>query len=251
MCALERWDSSTPKLHGKKARVYLNGFDVSNYFTSAEAPQTGDTAETSGFGDEDKTYVVGQKSGTIRLSGFFDNDAAAGTEKRFVDVIQAATNPIVTVVSESLAERRGWAAAAIETSLAKSAAIGAVAAMNAEFISDSGVFNVRTVFARGTLGASTAPGGTLSSYNGGTATTKGIVGVLHVFGSVSGTPVYTIQDSADGSSGWATVVTFAGVASAQAPQAQIVEVTGTVRAFLRANVTAGTADVYIGAHQPI
>lgn len=62
------------KIHGKKAKFWLVDHggterDLSNYLNSIDFPMTGDTAETSGFGDEDKTFVVGLKSRTIRGAG--------------------------------------------------------------------------------------------------------------------------------------------------------------------------------------
>lgn len=68
------------KVHGKKAKVYLTDVggterDLSNFFNSFEVNQPVDMAETSGFGDNDKTYVVGLKSATLRGAGLWSGTA--------------------------------------------------------------------------------------------------------------------------------------------------------------------------------
>lgn len=62
------------KIHGKKARFWLTDSggverDLSEWLNSIDYPTVIDTGETSGFGTEDKTFVVGLKTRTIRIAG--------------------------------------------------------------------------------------------------------------------------------------------------------------------------------------
>lgn len=49
--------------------------DISDVLDDASASQERDTAETTAFGDGDRTYIAGLRDGTISVSGHFDNDA--------------------------------------------------------------------------------------------------------------------------------------------------------------------------------
>ena len=55
---------------------------LSNFLNSIDFPETVDTAETSGFGDTDKSYVVGLRGHTIKLAGNWDG-AANGPDDVF------------------------------------------------------------------------------------------------------------------------------------------------------------------------
>ena len=61
--------------HGKDTKVYLNSANFSTYFSNADATRTADTAESTTFGNSNKTYVAGDKDGTVSLGGFFDATA--------------------------------------------------------------------------------------------------------------------------------------------------------------------------------
>lgn len=68
------------KVHGRKAFFSLTDVgavvrDISNALNNVDYPETIDTAETSGFGDDDKTFVIGLKTRTIRIAGNWKGDA--------------------------------------------------------------------------------------------------------------------------------------------------------------------------------
>lgn len=66
--------------HGKNAKVYVAGYDLTNYLNSIETPKTADTAETSTFGGNTKTYIPGLVDATMQAEGFFDGSASAVDE---------------------------------------------------------------------------------------------------------------------------------------------------------------------------
>jgi len=66
--------------HGKKTAVLLNGTDMSPFLNEATTTTEIETAETTAFSDDDKTYIVGLSDGTISTSGMFDSTAGASDE---------------------------------------------------------------------------------------------------------------------------------------------------------------------------
>ncbi len=62
------------KIHGKLAQFWMSDAggterELTSYLDSIEVPGTSDSAETSAFSDEDKTYVNGLKGHTVRGGG--------------------------------------------------------------------------------------------------------------------------------------------------------------------------------------
>lgn len=235
------------KAHARRSRVYINGIDASPYFNSADVNTSADNADSSGFGQDWKTALPGMKGGTMKLGGFLDAEVP-GVTSRLEDALGAeGASPIVSFVHEqAVLDSAGWSMAAIETSLALSAAIADISKASADFTNDSAVDRTRTVAAGGGTLTPSANGGTTTAANGGTATTLGAVGILQMF-ATSGNPVVLIEHSANGTSGWATLIPFAAM---NAPGAQRVAVTGTVQPYKRATVTGGSATCWVGVSQP-
>lgn len=64
-------------VHGKSAVFQLDNSggtltDISSYLDSVSFPESVETAETTTFGVNSKTYIVGLKDSTISLAGKFD-----------------------------------------------------------------------------------------------------------------------------------------------------------------------------------
>ena len=64
-------------IHGKDVVIFVNASNYSTYFNNADSSQTADIAETTTFGNSAKTYIPGDKDGTISLGGLFDATADA------------------------------------------------------------------------------------------------------------------------------------------------------------------------------
>ena len=101
--------------HGKKTRLFLNTagtagatptvantYNISDYCKEVSFPSQMDTAETSTFGSEVKTYVQGLRNSSFSVSGSFeattlilDGTAANGKtlDTIFAEMIGAAVNP--------------------------------------------------------------------------------------------------------------------------------------------------------------
>jgi hypothetical protein len=64
-------------VHGSKAKIYGNGYNLSPYLRNVQSPFTIDTAETSTFGNMHKTYTQGLKDGSFSADGIYDGAASA------------------------------------------------------------------------------------------------------------------------------------------------------------------------------
>ena len=89
------------KIHGKNARVYLNGVDISNYQTQTDGARTLDTADKSAFGDTDKSYLTGLEAGTMKLTGFWDDDASAAGLDALFDGLKSGAAAMLVCLNEA------------------------------------------------------------------------------------------------------------------------------------------------------
>lgn len=73
-----------PFKHGKLTELWLDNFDVSQYFNTAAWAATIDTADTSTFKNTYRTFIEGVANSTLTASGFYDltNDAAMAANIR-------------------------------------------------------------------------------------------------------------------------------------------------------------------------
>ena len=126
-------------IHGKGTAVLYNKYNLSSYFNDASASHSVETAETTAFGDDDKTYITGLRDGTISMSGMFDGSANAVD-----DVLRSSlgTNDagVVSVVYDgATAGNRASLAKAETTSYDISMPVGDVVAASADFQVDAGL----------------------------------------------------------------------------------------------------------------
>jgi predicted secreted protein len=59
-------------VHGKNAQFVLGATNISNTLNEISMPREIETAETTAFGTQDKTYITGLSDATVSLSGMFD-----------------------------------------------------------------------------------------------------------------------------------------------------------------------------------
>jgi hypothetical protein len=58
--------------HGKNAQFVLGTTNISDTLNEITMPREIETAETTAFGTQDKTYIVGLSDATVSVSGMFD-----------------------------------------------------------------------------------------------------------------------------------------------------------------------------------
>lgn len=232
-------------VHGKSTAVYIDEFDLSTYFNDSSVSIDNEVAETTAYGADNKTYIVGLRAGTLSLNGMWASDTD-GSDEELVALLGNATTPIITVREGSASiGSRAIIAQANETSYAISSPVADVATISAEFeCTPNQVSNLTFALAGGvqlTAGASIAHGslGNLSSVDNSASSANGGAGTLHVpTNTVSGgATTIKIQHSANNST-WADLITFTNVAATTATS-EIKAVSGTVNRYLRA--TASTA----------
>ncbi len=231
-------------VHGKDTAVYIDEFDLTSYFTDTSVSMDNDVAETTAFGDTNKTLITGLRSGTLSLSGLWAADTD-GSDEELQALLGNATTPILTLREGAAAiGSRAIIAQANETSYAITSPVADVHTVSAEFeCTPNQVSNLTFALAAGvqlTAGASIAHGslGNLSSVDNGASSANGGAGTLHVpTNTVNGNTTIKIQHSANNST-WADLISFTVVGST-AKTSELKAVSGTVNRYLRA--TASTA----------
>jgi len=234
-------------IHGKDTAVYIDEFDLSSYFTSADTSINNSIAETTAYGATDASFIMGMRSGTLSLSGMWAGDTD-GSDEELQALLGNATTPVITVREGSASIGSGAIVAqANETSYAISSPVADVSTVTADFeCSTNNTTNLTFALASGvqlTAGASIAHGslGNLSSVDNSASSANGGAGTLHVpTNTVGGNTTIKIQHSANNST-WADLFSFTVVGSS-AKTSEIKAVSGTVNRYLRVNAsTAGSS----------
>lgn len=224
--------------HGKNARVYAGGYNLSGYLNSASSQATVDMADATVFTSTDKEFVPGVGDGKFAAEGLFFG--AAGE----VDAVMAAaigdTGVIITHLptGDAIGER----GRAISASLAKYDVQTPVDGVNAVTVDAQSAVGAESVIVHRALATATG-GGTATTVDGAAASSGGGVGYIQCTALTGGTAAVVIQHSADDIS-YVDLITFTNITSAN--QAERVAATGTVNRYTRAvwTVTGGTATIH-------
>lgn len=203
--------------HAKGTRLLVNEFELSSYFKDASTNQTVDTPETTAFGANVKSYVVGMTDGRFSLGGMFSGDADGVDE-----VLQAAfgdeTPVLFTYAPEGLLPgRRVWGASAIETSYNVSGSVSDMVAVSAEL---QGTNGVRSGFSLSNPSSPFSADGSGTVVDQGSSFSGGGYALMHVLSNDSTqNATITIKHSTSSGGVYTTLGTFntvtAGVATAQ------------------------------------
>lgn len=228
-------------LHGKSTMVMYGGSNLSAYFNEASQSQSVETAETTAFGDNAKTYITGLKDGTFSLSGMFDG-AQDAVDDVLSSVLGSATHQPLTIAPKGTAVGDvSFSGDTIQTSYEVSSPVGDVVSVSMESQVSSGIDRGLLLAAQAAVSAT----GNQSSIDNSTSSSNGAVGYLHLTANgQDGATTVKIQHSADNST-FADLITFTAV-SAGSTAGERIEVTGTVNRYVRAQYTlAGTGSVTI------
>ena len=214
--------------HGMKTAVLLNGTNMSPFLNEATSTTEIETAETTTFSDNDRTYIVGLSDGTISTSGLFDS--TAGASNAVLSGLIATEDNTFTVLPEgSVAGSRAIIANGQMTSYEISSPVGDVIAISAEVQADGGLLNGVALTALISTGSASA---TTTGINNGGPTGNGSLCNLHVTeNDRDGSATIKVQHSSDDVT-YADLITFTGV-SASATGGESITSTGTVNQYLR------------------
>ena len=237
-----------PFVHGKSTRVLVNGYDLSGILNSAGASIEVEAPEATVFTSLAKEYQPGLADGTMSFEGYVDPDPdAAGPlislADRIVGWIGSKGSALVFPGGVDAAGSPGRACEFYEASHEVDAAIDGIEGLTVELQATNGVspvVSLASLLAR----TATSQGSAVDSGIIGGSQYGGLAYLQVTAGSIAGTSVTVkVQGSADGSTGWADLATFAVVngAATFVPQAQVVSwaagAAGSTPKFLRAQWT--------------
>lgn len=217
--------------HGKDTKVFVNSSNFSSYFNSADANRTADIAESTTFGNSNKTYIAGEKDGTISLAGFFDATADATLQPLLGG---ADLDLVVGIDGLDTGDSATFMKGNINN-YAVSSPVGDIVATSVDVQSDEGMWNGKVLVAS----AFTTTGAQGSADDNSTSTSNGF-GAFVIVTSVSGTSPtgdIKIQHSADNVT-YADLITFTQVTAATSEVKFVAEGT-TINRYIRVFNTIG------------
>lgn len=224
-------------IHGKNAVVYQDGNDLTGYLRSLSNSAEVETAESTTFADDDKTYVPGLADATISAEGLFDSTF----DGELNSITGSGTKSVWSVYPGGDADGscgRGYSLDV--TSAERTAEIGDVVMVSIEGQSSVGteaIISHHGLAQRTASGTATVVDNSASSANGG-------YGYLHAT-AASGTVVVKVQHSSDNST-YVDYLTL-GTVTASARSFRTTA-TGTVNRYTRVvyTITSGTATFVAG-----
>ena len=217
--------------HGKDTTVYVNSSNYSSYFNNIDATRTADIAETTTFGNDNKTYIAGEKDGTVSLTGLWDATSdgvlqplLGGADFDFVMGIDGLdTGDYATFAKGNI------------TNYAVSSPVGDVVATSLDVQSDEGMWN-GSVLVNAAFTTTAAQG---SAQDNSSSTANGC-GAFLIVTSVSGTSPtgdVKIQHSADNVT-YVDLITFSQ-ATAATSEVKYVDSGTTINRYIRVYNTIG------------
>jgi hypothetical protein len=199
----------------ERSRVLLGSLNLSCYATQLGATTATAMLDSTVFCNADNTsmkskaFIPGMTEGSFEISGHLDVDGSQGLQfDTIVDWKQATPLAVTYAPSGLTALSEALLAGALEGSFTPSAGVGGMADFSLSSTADGAVdpgFVLEDLTAVTIDGNGTARDLTAQS-------TNGAVAHLHVtaFSGLTSN-VVTIEDSTDGSTGWATIGTFTTV----------------------------------------
>lgn len=217
-------------VHGRLAEVYYNALKLERYLTSMGLSVDVDAADTSVFGDLWKTAIPGQMGATFSTSGLYDPTAIEG-----MDAALGLGTGVLTHCPGGAAANTDQVRlfAVTDTSYAQSDEIAGAVAFDWEALA-LGAVAFGTAIHPYAKDTNTTTGTAIDQT---AATSLGWTAHLHVTAVDGGSWVVTIEDSADGSTGWATIATFAAKTAAGAERLLSASATTTARRWVRVVAT--------------
>lgn len=229
------------RIHAKDSRVYLGGRDASGDIVSVAVKLQADALEVTNFASADwRENDPGLLGFTVDLQGFYD-PAVGGIGRQF-ETLLGASGAILSVF-EGDANAIGDSGVLLGNGVLESReqpiAVADLIKLGGSIKGSGRVgYNGRLLHV---LGEETGTG-TGASLNNLGSSANGGRGTLHVT-AITGTWTIVIEHSSDNAVGdpFATVLSFTQVAAAGGATAETVEITGTVKQYLRVKFTEDVA----------
>ena len=238
-----------PFVHGKRARLWIDQYEMTGFFNDFTMAAKAGIAETTVYGRGAKTYIGGLKEGQISAKGFYGADTTDIQDPELSAALGRNQNMIITFSESGLTVPGTPAVAsyAAEVDYSVTAPVTGVVAFTMTAQADSGLSS--GVILNDPSVAET--GATPSTYNNsvlsgvsqgindrnlgaGKTTTGGLVAVLHVLALAgTGSPSFTaVLQQSDDNSTWAALTDF----NDSGGTAQPITAVGAYAAFVGFNV---------------
>lgn len=240
--------------HGKNTALFLNQLNATPYFNSGDFSQSLLTAETTVWGNNDKTYIPGQGDSTFSASGFFDGDIGKVDRTLFALTEALAPYPVTYCPDGGcIVGRNARLSSLLQTDLTNSSPISSAVTLKLSAQATGGGRFGYVLNDAATLASAVITGATVDSAIVGGTTAGGVMNLHVPMNSRSTTISVKIQDSTNGSV-WvdlagASQVVPAGVAVDAnnpfgLPTAYQLQLAGTINRYVRALITptAGTGN---------
>ena len=78
-------------VHGSNSDIVVDTTNISQYVDSVTHDRSVDTAETSAFGNDDKTFIAGLEDGSFSISGHWDTTEDAALDGTFDGALVSLT----------------------------------------------------------------------------------------------------------------------------------------------------------------
>lgn len=237
--------------HGKGTKIYANNIPLSTVMKDHSEDHTVEMSDVTTFGDNDRVYIPGQRTGQMSMSGFHDGSTAE-TDRRLRSLAGGAAVVASVGFGGDVAGTRALLINGFVSNFSVTSPAGGVVEASASIQFSSQTNSGLWLAARATRAVATTHAGV--TFPGSSASTRGAIGHLHVFSKSTSTGVGiefapVIQDSSNGVA-WADLITFASLNSTQTSGAhERVKVTGNVyeQARIRVSTQNSTAVEYASA----
>lgn len=232
-------------LHGKNTKVLLNGVDASSWLRSAQWTEQADVAETSAFGTQAKTFVVGMTGFQMQLGGMYEDTATTGFDATINPLVGNETLNNLAIAPAGFARgNAAWATSGAITSYDAQSSVGDMVMAGVNVQGSDKVS--RGISLRDHTGAAVTTTTTETAYDAGASigaggTAFGYVAYLFVTGvptaGTSPSMTVTIEHSTDNFS--ASVVSLASftAATTSVTSQRLSSNSATVYRYLRAKAT--------------
>jgi hypothetical protein len=222
-----------------QAGILVGASSITAKLTSATMGNEVAMLDSTTLADTAQRYIAGQGTGSVSFDGWADAEVQTLHSNALFFNALGVQNAITVAPQGFTAGNFAWVASANDASFEVGTETNGVCNFSLSFQPDGGVAAGVSLHA---LTAETVDANGTAVDTGLTSTTLGAVANVHATAYSGLTNViFTIEDSANGSSGWATVGTFTTLTAAGS---QSLRISGTVRRYLRVvtNVT-GTGSV--------
>lgn len=214
--------------HGKKTAVLFGNYNLSSYLNEASMSSSNETAETTAFGDDAKTYITSLVDATVSLSGMFEGEINDTTLNNALT--NTGSTPVTICTTGLVAGEPCFFGVSISNSYEISSPVADVVTVTSDLQLDGGINAGKIIVG----GASVAAGATVNSTSNdnSASSANGLVANLHVTANNgNGSTTIKLQHSSDNST-FADLITFT-VVSAGTQISEQKSVSGTINRYLR------------------